>query len=130
MLTMQSRIPILVYSDLESAYGHLTQVFGLGEGELARDEDGVAVHGEVRVGDEVIWLHQESEEYRLSSPQTLDAATGMITLFVEDVDSHFAGARELGADIVYEPVDQPYGYREYGARGPEGHLWSFMTPLD
>lgn len=127
---MQSRIPILVYSDLESAYAHLTQVFGLGEGELARDEDGVAVHGEVRVGDGVIWLHQESEEYRLSSPQTLGAATGMISVFVEDIDSHFGRARELGADIVYEPVDQPYGYREYGARDSEGHLWSFMTPLD
>lgn len=127
---MQSRIPILVYSDLESAYDHLTNVLGLGEGALSRDEDGVAAHGEVRVGDGVIWLHQESEEYRLSSPQTLGAATGMITVFVEDVDSHFAGARELGADIVYEPVDQPYGYREYSARDSEGHLWSFMTPLD
>jgi uncharacterized glyoxalase superfamily protein PhnB len=27
---------------------------------------------------------------------------------------------------VYGPVDQPYGYREYAARDPEGHLWSFM----
>ena len=128
MPTVQSRIPILVYSDLESAYDHLTKVFGLGEGEVARDENGVVVHGEVVVGDEVIWLHQESEEYRLSSPQTLGAGTGMITVFVEDVDSHFADARELGAEIVYEPVDQPYGYREYSVRDSEGHLWSFMTP--
>ena len=31
--------------------------------------------------------------------------------------------------IMYEPVDQPYGYREYSAVDPEGHLWSFMKPL-
>ncbi len=35
-----------------------------------------------------------------------------------------------GADIVYPPVDQLYGYREYGARDLEGMLWSFMKPLE
>ena len=39
----------------------------------------------------------------------------------------YAAAR--GADVVYEPVDQPYGYREYSARDPEGGLWSFMKEL-
>lgn len=34
------------------------------------------------------------------------------------------------ATIDYEPVDQPYGYREYSARDSEGGLWSFMKPLD
>jgi len=44
--------------------------------------------------------------------------------------------RELGlslaeiANIIYPPVDQPYGYREYSARDLEGHLWSFMKPLE
>jgi hypothetical protein len=28
------------------------------------------------------------------------------------------------------PTNQPYGYREYSARDPEGGLWSFMKPLD
>ena len=37
---------------------------------------------------------------------------------------------EQGATIDYEPVDQPYGYREYSARDSEGGLWSFMKPLD
>jgi uncharacterized glyoxalase superfamily protein PhnB len=48
---------------------------------------------------------------------------------VEDVDGHFRHAAERGAGIVYEPVDQPYGYRKYSARDPEGGLWSFMKPL-
>ena len=34
------------------------------------------------------------------------------------------------AVIRYEPVDQPYGYREYSALDHEGGLWSFMKPLD
>jgi uncharacterized glyoxalase superfamily protein PhnB len=35
-----------------------------------------------------------------------------------------------GATVVQEPVDQSYGYRVYGARDLEGHLWSLMRPLD
>jgi MerR family transcriptional regulator, thiopeptide resistance regulator len=49
---------------------------------------------------------------------------------VGDVDEHFRRASEQGAQIEYEPVDQPYGYREYSARDSEGGLWSFMKILD
>jgi uncharacterized glyoxalase superfamily protein PhnB len=40
-----------------------------------------------------------------------------------------ARAVAAGAEIVEEPVDQPYGVREYGARDLEGHLWYFHSPL-
>jgi MerR family transcriptional regulator, thiopeptide resistance regulator len=69
-------------------------------------------------------------EFRLASPRSLDASTAMVAVMVEDVDAHFRHAAEYGASIVYEPVDQPYGYREYSARDCEGGLWSFMKPLD
>jgi uncharacterized glyoxalase superfamily protein PhnB len=61
--------------------------------------------------------------------KTLGAASGCTAVIVDDVDDHFRGAVERGAIIVYEPVDQPYGYREYSARDPEGGLWSFMKPI-
>lgn len=50
----------------------------------------------------------------------LGAATGTTAVMVEDVDAHHARAVEAGADIVYPPTDQPYGFREYSARDPEG----------
>ena len=48
---------------------------------------------------------------------------------VDDVDAHFRDAVAHGAHIEYEPTDQPYGYREYGARDLEGGLGSFMKPI-
>jgi DNA-binding transcriptional MerR regulator len=128
--TVQRRISILVYSDLEAAYDFLTRVFGLGPGELTRDDDGRVVHGELQAGDGVVWLHLESPEFGLSSPRSLGAATASMAVMVDDVDAHFRHASEQGAVIDYEPVDQPYGYREYSARDSEGGLWSFMKPLD
>lgn len=128
--TVQRRIGILVYADLAAMHDHLVRVFGLGAGEITRDADGRAVHAEVHSGDGVIWLHQESEEFGLASPRTAGVATGSTAVMVDDVDAHFRHATAEGAVIVYEPCDQPYGYREYSARDPEGGLWSFMRPLD
>ena len=48
---------------------------------------------------------------------------------VDDVDAHYRHAKEEGAAIDYEPMDQPYGCREYSARDSEGGMWSFMKPL-
>jgi DNA-binding transcriptional MerR regulator len=128
--TVQRRISILVYSDLEAAYDYLQRVFGLGPGQLTRDDEGRVIHAELQAGDGVLWLHPESPEFGLSSPRTLGAATASLAVMVDDVDAHFRHASERGATIDYEPVDQPYGYREYSARDSEGALWSFMKPLD
>jgi MerR family transcriptional regulator, thiopeptide resistance regulator len=126
---VQQRISILVYADLPKAYRFLTDVFGLTPGELTLDGEGNAVHGEVFAGDGVVWLHPESAAYRLASPQALGAATSTMALIVDDVDEHYRGVAERGGEIVYPPVDQPYGYREYSARDCDGGLWSFMKPL-
>jgi MerR family transcriptional regulator, thiopeptide resistance regulator len=128
--SVQRRISIVVYADLEAAHDHLVRVFGLGRGDVARDEDGNVVHAEVHAGDGVIWLHRETADFGLASPRSLGAATASIAVMVDDVDAHFRHATRQGAAVVYEPVDQPYGYREYSARDREGGLWSFMEPLD
>ncbi len=126
---VEQRIQILVYADLEAAMDFLVDVFDLGPGELTRDGDGVPVHGSVDAGDGQLWLHPESPEFRLASPRSLGAATATTAVMVNDVDAHHDRAKERGAEIVYAPVDQPYGYREYSARDPEGGLWSFMKSL-
>ena len=46
------------------------EVFGLGPGELTRDEAGDVVHVELQAGDGVVWLHPESPEFGLASPRT------------------------------------------------------------
>src|SRR5437899_6013487 len=128
--TVQRRISILVYADLQAAFDNLVRVFGLGPGELIRDDSGHVVHGELQVGDGVVWLHREAPAFGLSSPRSVGAATASVAVMVDDVDAHFRHAASHGARIEYEPVDQPYGYREYSARDSEGGLWSFMKPLD
>ncbi len=127
--TLDRRIAILVYADIEAAYDYLSRVFGFGPGELTRDPDGNVVHGEIQAGDGEFWLHGESEPFGLKSPANLGGASGTMAIMVADVDAHHRHAVEQGATVRYEPTDQPYGYREYSAVDLEGHLWSFMKPL-
>ncbi|MEM8746547.1 MAG: VOC family protein [Actinomycetota bacterium] len=96
---------------------------------MSRDGDGNAVHAEIEAGDGVIWMHPERPEYDLSTPKRLDGASATMAIMVGDVDAHHRHAVAEGATIRYAPVDQPYGYREYSAIDPAGHLWSFMKPL-
>jgi uncharacterized glyoxalase superfamily protein PhnB len=56
-------------------------------------------------------------------------ANSGLVVHVDDVDAHYQRARSAGARIDSEPVDQPYGQREYGARDLEGHRWWFAAPV-
>ena len=129
MSTFERVIPILTYRDIQTAHDFLVRAFGFAAGGVDRSPDGQAVHGEVRAGDQAIWLHRVSAEHDLDSPVVADIANSGLVVYVDNVDAHYQRARSAGARIDSEPVDQPYGQREYGARDPEGHRWWFAAPL-
>lgn len=126
---VQRAIPVLVYEDIPAALDWLVRVFGLGEGPITRDAGGRVVHGEVRAGETVVYLHRVAPEFRVASPATAGVDTGGLDVVVSDVEAHHRHTRAEGAEIVYQPADMAYGVREYGARDLEGRLWSFMAPL-
>ena len=59
--TVRGTTNLLVYEDIEPAQNYLVTVFGLIGGQLERDRQGTVFHGEVRAGDQVIWLHPAGE---------------------------------------------------------------------
>ena len=124
---IHSTTSLLVYDDITAAQDYIVRVFGLTAGLMEPDPDGNVGYREVRAGDQAIGLHPSSKDFR--SPRSLGAVTAMIVIAVDDADAHYARSVQAGAEIIVEPVDQPYGIREYGARDPEGQLWFFHSPL-
>ena len=120
---------ILVYDDIAAAHAFLVDTFGFQAGRLDRSDDGETVHGEVRIGDETLWLHRAAPDHGLVSVRTAGAATGMLNVFVDDVDAHHERTRAAGARISSPPTDMPYGQREYSAFDCEGRLWSFAASI-
>jgi uncharacterized glyoxalase superfamily protein PhnB len=120
-------IPLLVYRDIAAAHDFLVRVFGFESGIIERSPDGQVVHGEVQAGRTTIWLHRASVAQGLDTGTSSDSG---LVIHVDDVDAHFEHARAAGVQVEKEPVDQPYGQREYGVRDLEGHRWWFATPLN
>lgn len=129
MSSFERIIPLLIYRDIAAAHEFLARVFGFEAGDLVRDSDGAAIHGEVRVAGNALWLHRITGEHQPTSPEGADLAGAGMVVHVSDVDAHFEKIRAAGARIQYGPTDQPYGQREYEARDLEGHRWWFATPL-
>ena len=120
-------IPVVPYEDIRAGHDFLVEVLGFTSAGVVEDGNGVVVHAEVRAGDRRIWLHAVAGG--LTTPEASGVATGGIVVYVADVDAHFERAREKGAVIVREPIDEEYGQREYGLRDPEGHDWYIATPF-
>lgn len=47
---------------------------------------------------------------------------GGVVLTTDDVDATFAEIEARGADVVQEPIDQPYGVRDCAFRDPAGNF--------
>ena len=120
-------IPVLVYDDIAAAHDFLVSAFGMQSGGVMRDSTGQAVHGEVRVGEHVIWLHRAASELMLASARAMPVASSGVVVHVVDIDAHFDRARSFGARVS-ELKDTPYGQREYEAIDIERHRWWFSMP--
>ncbi|MGV9450452.1 VOC family protein [Streptomyces sp. NPDC003635] len=70
------------------------------------------------------------------SPADREAMAGLLAKGVlhgvnfttDDCDALFARVREAGADVIQEPMDQPYGMRDCAFRDPAGNMLRFMEP--
>ena len=58
-------------------------------------------------------------------------AKGNLAVFiqVDDLDKTFETLRAAGAEILQEPIDQPYGVRDAAVRDPSGNNVRLSQPL-
>jgi len=113
-------LPHIVYQDLPRALEWLVATFGLVEHyRYGEPLSGVQVH----LGEAWIMLGSAREERR--SPAELGYCTQSLTIFLEEVENHYARTSEAGANIVEELHETIYGELQYGVKDLEGHLWLF-----
>ena len=113
-------LPHVTYKDLSRAIAWLTTIFGF----LEHYRYGDPVQGaQLHLGKAFIMVN--SARPGQSSPAELNGATQSLTVFVEDVESHYAHAQAAGARIVEALHETEYGEKQYGAEDVEGHHWLF-----
>jgi uncharacterized glyoxalase superfamily protein PhnB len=126
---MQTIFPILRYNDARGAIRWLCAAFGFVEVFSVPESGPIVRHAQLKFGTNIIMLGSVRPDDGMTSPQTLEAATQALCLYVPDLDAHFERARSAGAEITSPPKATDFGSREYHARDVEGHLWTFGTYL-
>jgi uncharacterized glyoxalase superfamily protein PhnB len=113
-------LPHIGYQNVAEASEWLARVFGFKEAyRYGEPVAGVQMY----LGRAYIMLRNARQG--CMTPAHLGYGTQSLTIFVEDVDAHYAKAREAGARIVEELRETEYGERQYGAEDIDGHLWLF-----
>jgi uncharacterized glyoxalase superfamily protein PhnB len=124
-----SIIPFIRYEDASAMLTWLEDAFGFKRHSFHEEGDRV-VHAEITYGNGMFMTGSTGEDAEITAktPNQLGGeSTGGMYVIVDDVDAHCAQARAAGAEIIMEPTDQEYGSRDYAARDPEGHVWTFGT---
>ena len=119
--------PYLIVKGAAKAIEFYKQAFGATELERMEGPDGRIAHAEVRIGDSIIMLGDESPEHGTRSPKSLGGSGCGLYLYVEDVDKVFNQAITAGATATMAVKDQFYGDRNGSLVDPFGHTWYVAT---
>jgi uncharacterized glyoxalase superfamily protein PhnB len=123
-------IATMRYDDAGAMIEWLGKAFGFERHFVVPGDNGTIAHAQLVFGSGMIMLGtaRDDEWGRLvKTARALGGSSGGIYVVIADPDAHCTRARAAGAEILYGPRDTDYGSREYGARDPEGHIWSFGT---
>jgi uncharacterized glyoxalase superfamily protein PhnB len=113
-------LPHVVYKDLVAAIDWLTRAFGFVEHYRYGDPISGA---QGRFASAWVMVSAGGTGYR--NPLELGFGTQCLSVFLEDVEAHFARASGAGARILEEPRETVYGGFQYAAADLEGHRWLF-----
>jgi uncharacterized glyoxalase superfamily protein PhnB len=113
-------IPELAYSDVAEAAAWLCSVFGFQERlRIANHRVQLSV-GELGA---VIVIEGSA---RADTPNDRSHS---VMVRIDDLVAHHARAKALGARILRDAQEYPYGERQYTAQDLGGHVWTFSQSM-
>jgi len=119
--------PYLMIDGAAAAIEYYKNIFGATEIMRLPHPNGRVAHAEIKIGDSIIMLADESVEWDNRGPKTLGGTGVYISLYVADVDAVAQHAVAAGATLLFPVADQFYGDRTCRLVDPFGHVWLVAT---
>lgn len=110
--------PYLLVEGIDKLVEFLKKAFDAKVIDLMEMPDGTVMHAQLKIGDSMIMMGE---------PRSFKPMTGMLYLYVEDVDTVYKQAINAGATSLREPVDEFYGDRAAGVEDMLGNQWWIAT---
>lgn len=120
----------LALRDAKAAIAFYARAFGAELVLKLELPDGTIAHAEIRIGDSILMLAEENEQWGNRSPQALGGSPVSMMIYVPDVDAAFDRALEAGAARLRPVEDQFYGDRCGTIVDPYGYQWTLATHIE
>ena len=119
--------PSIIVRDGAKAIEFYKRAFGAEEVSRMAGPDGKLMHAEIRIGDSIVMLGEENEQWGTRSPLSTNGNPGSLHIYVDDADAAFARALSAGATVRYPLEDAFWGDRYGKVADPFGHEWGIAT---
>lgn len=130
-VTAHALMPYIAVRDGAAAIDFYTRAFGAVEKYRLEDPaDGRIGHAELTLGTSTLMLSDEYPDFGAISPESLGGSPVKLHIYVDDVDSVFAGAIEAGGVELRPVKDQFFGDRSGLLQDPFGHTWFVATQTE
>jgi PhnB protein len=127
---------MIAYEDGPKAMDWLSSAFGFKERARILGKDGHLSHGEMLAGEGVVMLATPTPDYQAPRRHREDCEPARkwstvpyivdgVLVYVDDIDAHFARAKQRGATIL-SGLEASQDGKRYRAEDVEGHRWMFM----
>ena len=123
----QDVIANLTFKDSEAAAALYEKALGATDVHIMKADNGWIMHGNMRVGDCVIFFHDEAEFMPRKAPTGPTAVAFYI--YVKDVDAAYDHALANGMSSVFEPETMFWGDRTAVVADPFHYTWTFATQV-
>ncbi len=122
--------PYLIVNDAARAIDFYKQVFGASELLRFPRPDGRVAHAEIKIGDSIVMLADESPHTAVQSPETLGGTSMGLMIYLPDVDQTFQRALAAGSKERLPVENKFYGDRSGTLVDPFGHQWTVATHVE
>jgi uncharacterized glyoxalase superfamily protein PhnB len=124
---MHTVTPHLVCANAADAIAFYAKAFGAIELFRMPGPTGKIAHAQIKIGNSVLMLTDESPECGMAGPKTLKGTPVSLYLYFEDADQAFERAVTAGATVVTPLADMFWGDRWGNVLDPFGHHWHIAT---
>lgn len=123
--------PYLIVRGASRAIEFYKRAFGATELVRMAMPDGSLGHAELRIGNSMFMLADESVAFGAKSPELIGGSPVGLALYVEDVDGVFNRVKDEKGIVIKRPLEtQFYGDRSVTFFDPFGHQWTLSQHVE
>jgi PhnB protein len=123
-------MPHLTFRDATKAIEFYKQALGAKEVVRMPMPNGKIGHAELKIGDSMVMLADESPEFGNKSAKTIGGSPMGLCLYTENVEAVADKFCKAGGKVVKAIALQFYGDRSGQFEDPEGYTWTFAQHVE